>query len=470
MKLTRGLIVLAAAGLAAAACASPPRAVLPKGETWRAPDIDLPGTALFCDDAIDIVIDVLPFAATFDSTNVGADDNADDYSCQPWREEGGEVVYALDLGGLTDEVLLTAELTFQQQDLDLFLLDDCHSDNCLAAGSSAFTINLAPGAYFLVVDGYHGSVGDFTLRLEAVTQGLPDWLCESSGEAVPIPARLGGWSDLGSLHGAVDYLRTADCSLFAEEGGEVWYRLDLPPDHDFAADVVEPPFDAALWLLEVCGEGAEPVCLDFSDRGVAGADEFVDFTNDTGATISLALGVDAYTQPDSAQAMYGLATTITRNLPICDVTAPDMSIELTAAADTLRNDSLLALADSLPLVDCVSGLLAGGEIWYDVTVPYAVQATFVLTPADFDGVLLRFNGCAATASCQGLDTFSDSGGVGGAESLTYARMTPGELNFYLVVDSHEATGTVGDFTLEVQVDQLTPTQKATGGSIRQLFR
>lgn len=86
------------------------------------------------------------------------------YGCRPaWDESGPELVYRLELGRSQP---ITAALLSATADLDLFLLPSIYPETCLAAGDVYLTAVVNPGIYFLVVDGYMGAQGAFTLRLE----------------------------------------------------------------------------------------------------------------------------------------------------------------------------------------------------------------------------------------------------------------------------------------------------------------
>lgn len=89
--------------------------------------------------------------------------NVKRYGCFPaWAEDGPELVYRVDL---TRSQLLTASLLTTTADLDLFLLTTAYPASCVAAGDTYLTYEAPPGVYYLVVDGYEGATGDFSLRL-----------------------------------------------------------------------------------------------------------------------------------------------------------------------------------------------------------------------------------------------------------------------------------------------------------------
>lgn len=89
--------------------------------------------------------------------------------CRPeWRESGPEAIYRLTLSDTND---LTATLFYDavQRDLDLFLLTEPVPSTCAQGVDATLQANdLTPGNYYLVVDGYQGTAGSFTLQLQCV--------------------------------------------------------------------------------------------------------------------------------------------------------------------------------------------------------------------------------------------------------------------------------------------------------------
>lgn len=94
----------------------------------------------------------------------GANNQASSYSCVPWWPESGpERIYSLTLGQTTS---LDALLHNLGADLDLFLLGGTSPDQCLAHGDNSLSRQqLAPGQYYLVVDGFNGASGSFQLNV-----------------------------------------------------------------------------------------------------------------------------------------------------------------------------------------------------------------------------------------------------------------------------------------------------------------
>ncbi|MCP4871000.1 MAG: hypothetical protein GY898_20025 [Proteobacteria bacterium] len=103
-------------------------------------------------------------ATTADATNA-----IDSYPCSSWDATGPEVAYTF---VPTESGSVTAAMSDIQagQDLDLYILVDegagCDSNTCYAYGNMDATFDVVAGeTYYLVVDGYYGAAGTFSLDL-----------------------------------------------------------------------------------------------------------------------------------------------------------------------------------------------------------------------------------------------------------------------------------------------------------------
>ena len=119
---------------------------------------------LDCSGAIPMVV-----GQTIWSSNVGAPTNVDGYpACGVgWSEEGGEVVFELTVDGPScRDVGITLWYREDLCDLDWFLLGSCDEGDCVEYDDYSWTIDcLAPGTYYLVVDGYEGDECEFAVAV-----------------------------------------------------------------------------------------------------------------------------------------------------------------------------------------------------------------------------------------------------------------------------------------------------------------
>jgi hypothetical protein len=119
--------------------------------------------SLDCSVAIPIAV-----GETIWSSNIGAPTNVDGYpECISWSEEGGEVVFELTLDGPSNQDI-GISLWYRPDlcDLDWFFLGSCDESDCLEFDNYSWPIDdLAPGTYYLVVDGFTGDECDFVVAV-----------------------------------------------------------------------------------------------------------------------------------------------------------------------------------------------------------------------------------------------------------------------------------------------------------------
>ena len=264
-----------------------------------------PSRAVFdCAGRDTLALDSSFFAEISDSTTA-SENNLSRYACRVWSEEGPENIYRLEVA---QALQLYASLRQYgdttappDEDLDIFLLSDCDTDSCLAGENLEFSIQLPPGTYYLVVDGYGSSnpaQGFFTLLLECRELGVPLQICEPGG-AIPIEPGVGVLSMDVNVYGQPNLIQTYACSPIVERGGEIWFAVYLEPYHEFTAStyILAGSLDAALWIFDGCGPDAQ--CLGFSDDKLAGQAESIVLANDSDAGITVYLGLDSYRNPSS---------------------------------------------------------------------------------------------------------------------------------------------------------------------------
>lgn len=100
-------------------------------------------------------------------TNVGGGTTASMYCCQNWNESGPERVYAVTVpaGGSIRATL--SSILPAGTDLDVFILSSCNPGSCLRGGDlTAYADALAGGTYYVVVDGFNGAAGTYTLTVD----------------------------------------------------------------------------------------------------------------------------------------------------------------------------------------------------------------------------------------------------------------------------------------------------------------
>jgi len=108
-------------------------------------------------------------SATCNSYDVGntqgSPSNVATYSCRPaWIENGPEQIYILTLPG---KVALEARLSALDPaaDLDVFILSAPYPEACVAYGDWVASYSANAGTFYIIVDGYMGSAGNYRLDI-----------------------------------------------------------------------------------------------------------------------------------------------------------------------------------------------------------------------------------------------------------------------------------------------------------------
>lgn len=174
-----------------------------------------------------------------------APSNVTYYGCaRPWHESGPEEVYVLTTETSGDVVATLDEVS---ADLDVFILSSCDAMNCLAYGNNAAKLRDAPpGVYYIVVDGYKGEAGSYTLSVRCGT-GLD---CSAA-----VPASCGG-SYQGDTTGAPSNAAYYNCISWDESGPEEVYVLTTEASGGITAALsgTELGVDLDVFVLSSCDE------------------------------------------------------------------------------------------------------------------------------------------------------------------------------------------------------------------------
>jgi len=258
---------------------------------------DAPRVGFDCARAETTLTVTVDSADTLQNDTTGAVSELPGYSCFGWDESGPEQIYKLEV---TEQLVLYAGLSDLQSDLDLFLLDDCDTDACIAHANTEFATLVAAGTYYLVVDGYQGAAGPYTLVISGHHQGVPEAICDTSSDlaAIPIDWPLAE-ARTDTLFGRPNLIQVYSCNPILRTGGEVWYAISLPPEWQLDANVTSIPMglDPCLWLFDGCGPS--PACLEFVDAGGAGEVENLSWSNDGNETVTVYLAIDSWRPPET---------------------------------------------------------------------------------------------------------------------------------------------------------------------------
>ncbi len=323
-----------------------------------------------------------------------------DYGIVAWDESGPEAVFTFTAPTSGLFAVTLADLT---ADLDVFVLASvCQDDAAFAFGDATAAFEAEAGVpYFVVVDGYGGAAGDFTLTL-----------------ACPPPAEVctNGTDDDGD--GAAD-CADADCDGLAgcEYGGEASCADGFDNDGDGLVD---------------CGDGdcaADPACLVCVDAFEP--DESAAAAADIAFAVALPHAICPTGDVDWATFVVPAAGTLTvqTNGPAGDteIALYDAALRLVAADDDsgVGDFSWLAAAVS-PGVHFVRVNAWGDNAViaaYTLQVDFAEQGELCGNGADDDGdglVDCADADCTADPACQAcVDLYEPDNGAADATALAF---------------------------------------------------
>ncbi len=239
---------------------------------------------LDCNSAIIVELSIWT-QITLDGSTEGIPDSCNSYSCEEWDESGGEIIYELQV----NQGMILHTTLFSDYDLDLILLSDCDPDLCIGMASSEFSADIDSGTYYLIVDGYLGESGAFSVILETMPAHLPQEACDS---ATPIECSSIETIIDSNLFEQLNLIETADCSDFLERGGEQWFSVVLTDTASIDISLTQLFFDGAIWMFNDCGPDAE--CIAFADQGTLEEPEELTWKNETGLTTTVYIGIDSF--------------------------------------------------------------------------------------------------------------------------------------------------------------------------------
>jgi hypothetical protein len=227
-----------------------------------------------------------------DSTTVGLPDRRADYGCVPYVESGGEVVYRIDVTATTE---VDIELGGLAADLDLFLLEGCDAGACAGASTGVSVERLrrclAPGTYFVIVDGFAGAASPFRLSVacQPCAPCSPAVTHDTCDQAIAVPTHPPIFRHRGDTRCARDDYSDGTCTGYSSLGHDVAYRLSMPPGCRVQVTVRDGSdgigLDLALYLATSCDD-ARGTCVAGADRNLTGEESFT-YESATGGTYFL---------------------------------------------------------------------------------------------------------------------------------------------------------------------------------------
>ena len=197
----------------------------------------------------------------FTGTTVDGVSNFDTYGCPGGQlEEGKEKIHTITIAQSSD---LTATLSGMTVDLDVHILASCDANSCLARNDiSATATSLAPGTYYIVVDGFGAAPaveGAYTLEVTCTANNTSG----TCGDPIALSC---GTPYSGNTTGFLNNLGNYSCSSFDKIGPEVIHTITSPGNGTLTATLTrQSGEDLEVGILSACNETS---CLDITTAGL----------------------------------------------------------------------------------------------------------------------------------------------------------------------------------------------------------
>ena len=262
----------------------------------------VPVSAIECGDSI-----------TDDTT--GLTNGISGYSCSTWDESGPEIAWTF-TPTTSEEVTVAFNPYSYNPDHDLFILEDtgggCDATDCIESGDTTVSFNAVSGTtYYVVVDGYNGDAGSFTIDVN----------CASSGPTVA-PGDVVITEIMNNVDGADDGKEWFEVlnTTFADIDLDGWTITDL--------DATQPDYHAIVGPLVVPANGYivlgnstdtstnGGVTVDYAygtDIELGNADDEILLTAPGGTVVDEVLYDDANGWPDASAYSKSLEPTMATN-------------------------------------------------------------------------------------------------------------------------------------------------------------
>lgn len=385
-----------------------------------------------CNDAL-----VIAGSGTFTgNTLTGANDYQATNSCTGFASTGPDLVYRLSLQA-GDRLQASLQPTNGSWDTVLYLLTGCAdvAASCLTGQDNGnpeeidYTV-LTTGDYFLVVDGFGGGGGSYSLAVNIGAAPIGNDLCQGA-----TMVGSGGSFSGDTRNASHQYTPIASgfggCTGYPATGNDVVYQVTLAAGERLQASL-DATWDSALYLVRDCAmPGAS--CVAGQDNGNP---EQIDFTAAQAGTYFLI--VDGYNS--AARGTYGLTVSVSPAVSGGETCLAPIAVPPGGGA--FQSTTVGLANDYAPPLACTGFANAGPDAVYAV----AVEAGDVIEAvADFpahDGALYAVSECGSYLNCVG----SDDGISGEAEVIRSVARASG--SSYLVVDA-ELAGVAGAHDLTV---------------------
>jgi hypothetical protein len=363
------------------------------------------------------------------NTQTAADNYRDSNACTGYRSSGPDVVYrvALQAG---DRIAASLQPGTPSWDASLYLVTSCANvaQSCVTGEDNGNPEQIdyttaSGGDFFLIVDGFAGAGGAFTLTVTLTPAPIGNDQC---GGAIDVS---NGGTFAGDTSNATgDYTPLASglggCTGYTAASKDVTYQVALAAGERLQASL-DAAWDSSLYLVESCAN-ASGTCVDGDDSGNP---ETVDFTAPSARTYFLI--VDGY---GTASGPFSLTVTISP--PVSGGDTCQTAVTIPAGGGSFQSTTAGLQNDYSPPSACTGFAANGPDQAYSIALSAGdvvdVLAEFA---TGLDGAVYAVTSCTdlANTCVEGADAEL----AGQAEIMRFVAQSAA--THYVIVDAFSAS-------------------------------
>lgn len=374
------------------------------------------------------------FQVTANGTYVGNSLTAnDDYSasnaCTGFSSSGPDVVYQVSLQAGDRLQASLAPANGQSWDTTIYLVTGCSdiAQSCVAGQDNGNPEEIdytaaSGGTFFLIVDGFAGQGGSYTLDINISAAPVPNDQCSGA-----IDVTAGGVFTGLTTNATADYSPivsgTGGCTGYTANSKDVTYQVALQSGERLQA-ALDAAWDASLYLVENCAN-VPGTCVAGDDSGNP---ESVDFTAPASGTYFLI--VDGY---GTASGAFSLSVMISP--PVVGGDTCQQPVMIRGGGGSFQSTTVGLQNDYDPPASCAGFSQAGPDQAYSVSLGAGdVVEVLAQYEATLDGSVYVVTDCSDLNTCVGG---ADDGIAGEDEYVRFVAQTTAD--HFVIVDSYTAS-------------------------------
>lgn len=378
-----------------------------------------------CADAFQITAN----GSYFGDTLTANDDYSASNSCTGFSSSGPDVVYQLSLQPGDRLQASLAPANGQSWDTSIYLVTSCAdvAQSCVAGQDNGNPEQIdytaaSGGTFFLIVDGFAGQGGPYTLDVNISAAPVPNDQCSGA-----IDVTAGGVFTGDTTNATGDYSPiasgTGGCTGYTANSNDVTYQVSLQAGERLQASL-DAAWDSSLYLVESCAN-VQGTCVAGDDSGNP---ETIDFTAPASGTFFLI--ADGY---GSASGAFSLSVTISP--PVVGGDTCQAPVTIPSGGGSFQSTTVGLQNDYDPPATCAGFAQAGPDQAYSISLAAGdVVEVLAQYEAGLDGSVYVVTDCSDLGnSC--VDGVDD-GLAGEDETLRFVAQATGD--HFVIVDAYSA--------------------------------